>query len=135
MSRVPHIASYTTLMILHCVIRRYVQGETKLTNSVRDLLSCYRTASLPRHWSALYAINDSGLSMTHWLDDLILRMVQLLSYAPVLNSRGNIILAVNAATSYTFSLGRMFVPEAFIMACRQETAQVTIIILCNKDAE
>lgn len=93
--------------------RSYCKGQAKMTNAVRDLLASYQTATLPKHWTALYA--STAQSMSAWMDDLSGRCNQLLSYAPL--------LAAGSPRDCAFVLGRMFAPEAFIMACRQETAQ------------
>eukprot|EP01039_Chlorochromonas_danica_P002781 gene2781-3035_t len=104
-------------------VQAYVAGGSKLTNGVRDILSCYRTATLPKHWKSLYPMCETGLTMNVWLDDLVMRVQQLLSYGPALSSKESIVSFVDARSSYCFCLGRMFSPEAFIAACRQETAQ------------
>lgn len=114
-------------------VQACVAGGSKLTNGVRDILSCYRTATLPKHWKSLYPMCETGLTMSVWLDDLVMRVQQLLSYGPALSSKENIISFVDARSSYCFCLGRMFSPEAFIAACRQETAQVlSILLTCLK---
>jgi hypothetical protein len=99
-----------------------------LTNIVREILSCYKTATIPKHWKSLYPVHDAGLTMSAWLDDLVLRIQQVLSYSTALSSSAtsSIVNVVNASTDVAFNVGRMFSPEAFIMACRQETAQVSI---------
>ncbi|RYH06718.1 hypothetical protein EON65_42550, partial [archaeon] len=51
--------------------RAYVKGETKMTNLVRDFLSCYKTASVPKQWLQLYTMNATGLTLTGWMEDLL----------------------------------------------------------------
>ena len=93
-------------------MKSYASGETKLTNAVRDLLSCYRTGTIPTHWRSMYAVANN-VPLVSWIEDLAGRLEHLLGY-------GNALQVPN----FSFTIGRMFTPEAFIIATRQQTAQV-----------
>lgn len=96
---------------LHAM-KSYAAGESKLTNVVRDLLACYRMASIPTHWKAMYAV-ATNVPLISWIEDLASRLEHMLGYVEALKQ-----------PHFSFSIGKMFSPEAFIIATRQQTAQV-----------
>lgn len=93
-------------------LRLFAVGDCKMTNLIRDMLSCYRTGIIPTTWKKLYPIPDSA-SLSSWVEDLSQRLDALMKYPQLVTS---------PETSY--SLGKMFIPEAFIMTTRQNTASV-----------
>lgn len=99
----------------------YLQGTTKATNVVRDLLAAYRTGSVPARWHALLSANvnttTEHMSLNQWMAHLSQRLAFLLSTEAA--SKGQ-----DGISRFTFVLGSMFAPEAFIIAMRQLTAQV-----------
>ncbi len=93
--------------------RSYVGGETKLTNAVRDLLVCFKTGVVPLHWKSLYT-TISSMPLISWVEDLAGRLENVLGYKDSISNDQN----------FSYAIGKMFLPEAFILATRQETAQM-----------
>lgn len=88
-----------------------------MTNAVRDLLSCYKTGVVPHHWKALY-VSAHNMPLVAWIEDLVARLENVCGYKDCLS----------LGAKHSFALGRMFAPEAFILATRQQTAQVCLRI-------
>jgi hypothetical protein len=91
----------------------YLTGDTKLTNVVRDLLACYKTGIVPSQWKALYT-TVQNMPLVAWIEDLAGRLENVCCYKDY----------IAQARTFSFAIGQMFAPEAFILATRQEAAQV-----------
>eukprot|EP01038_Epipyxis_sp_PR26KG_P004455 gene4455-6300_t len=96
------------------LLNSFCKGEVKVTNHIRELMSRFAKGSLPKHWRAEYAVN-AAISLSDWVVDLSARSKSLDRYIPVL---------AKDESSCVFWPGGMFQPETFIMATRQQCAQV-----------
>jgi dynein heavy chain 1 len=90
-------------------------GEIKQTNYLRSLMTQYlNKGAVTPHWQA-YKI-PKGLSVSYWIADFNLRILQLQRVADLANSGGSL-------QTFDIWIGGLFVPEAFITATRQAVAQ------------
>jgi dynein heavy chain 1, cytosolic len=104
------------LLLARVNFRAYCRGEAKTSNFIRETTGALNQGRVPKHWLAQYAVAND-ISLGAWISDLALRAKGLGDYRAVLSRSGN--------ASGSYWLGGMFVPEAFVTATRQQTAQVT----------
>jgi hypothetical protein len=80
---------------------------------------------VPQRWRAFYVVS-AGINVATWISDFSGRVKALERYRPMLdglfNLQGSSAIVTIASCSYW--LGGMFIPESFITAIRQLTAQV-----------
>jgi hypothetical protein len=106
----------------------FASGEVKATNDLRALMRCFVSGSVPASWLAMY-VGKSTISLGQWMGDFIARVRALNRYLPALPA--NIVPASRGAgaggadgNNVVYWMGGMFMPETYIMATRQQTAQV-----------
>lgn len=61
--------------------------------------------------------------MGQWVSDFATRALELHSYTSLLTSTAQASKTVSESSTHSYWMGRMFLPEAFITATRQHTAQ------------
>ncbi len=98
--------------------RSFCVGESKTTNTLRELLSSLLAGAVPRSWCAAYNVKSS-MALSAWVLDLSERVRALERYRPILDGH---VAAGGAGVVYW--MGGMFSAESFITANRQFTAQV-----------
>lgn len=91
-------------------LQKVCNGEVKQTNHLRQLLSWLNKGLIPDHWK-IYKVPKS-VSLNAWIADLNTRLEQVQSMA-----------SEQSFDQVEVAIGSLFIPEAYITATRQATAQ------------
>lgn len=95
---------------------------------MRGHMKCFLSGTIPQAWVSMYVCKQSQ-TLGQWLNDFIARMHALNRYVVALPphvvvSQPSGSQSHNRSDHVVFWMGGMFLPETYIMATRQQTAQV-----------
>eukprot|EP01035_Chromulina_nebulosa_P017680 gene17680-23270_t len=102
------------------LLNSYLNGETKLSNLIRDIIDRLNKGKVPKSWFSEYTVNKD-INISQWIDDFVKRIKNLEKYLPIISITNNLSQSI---ASGVYWLGGMFSPEAFITATRQAAAQI-----------
>lgn len=107
--------------------RSLLLGEVKVTNALRELMTCFQKGQIPKKWRSQYVVS-ARMGLSTWIADLAARGSELGKYRPVLAKSSSPAVAVGKISAVKFWIGGMFLPEGLITATRQQCAQVGGIV-------
>jgi dynein heavy chain 1 len=122
------------------LLRSYLLNESKYTNHIKDLISCYRKGLIPKQWKSFYIFTDS-MTFIQWLEDFHGKLQFLIAFFQQSMGNNQSLSAIqgmpiNAMTmelskkftqqfpSIEFNLNKVKYSDGLLMATRQQMAKV-----------